>query len=167
MIELATLLGATGARLDGSSPHTQFSDWCYDSRLAVAGQMFVAVKTERRDGHLFIADAIRNGCTGVLCERSPGPLADVTVLIVPDVRLALEQWASATLHSYRPFVVAVTGTAGKTSTKRAIATLLAGLGPVFRSRRSFNSLYGLPLALGQLEPEHRYAVLEMGVDRFG
>ena len=71
-------------------------------------------------------------------------------MVVPDVRAALEQWATAILRQYAPLVVGVTGSVGKTSTKRTIATLLEELGPVFRSRRSFNSLFGLPLALGTL-----------------
>lgn len=167
MIELGMLLDATDARLDGPPATTVFPHWCYDSRLAEPGQFFVALKTERRDGHTFIADAVRNGCTGVLCEHSPGPLPGVTVVVVGDVRGALEAWAGAILRRYAPVVVGVTGTVGKTTTKRAIATLLQGLGPVFRSRRSFNSLLGLPIALDSLGPEHRFAVLEMGVDRFG
>ena len=167
MIELAGLLEAIHGRLAGPAVTTSFGDWCYDSRLAQPGQCFVAVKTERRDGHAFIGDAVAKGCTGVVCERSPGPLPGTTVIVVADVRRALERWASAILRQYGPTVVAVTGSVGKTSTKRAIATLLTGIAPVFRSRRSFNSLFGLPLALGTLEPRHRFAVLEMGVDRFG
>ncbi len=167
MIELTALLEAAEGQLDGPAGATSFPDWCYDSRLAEAGQLFVAVKTERRDGHAFIMDAVRGGCSGVLCERSPGSIPGVTVVVVDDVRRVLERWASATLRRYGPVVVAVTGTVGKTSTKRAIATLLGGQAPVFRSRRSFNSLFGLPLALGTLDPGHRFAVLEMGVDRFG
>jgi alanine racemase len=167
MIELPMLLESTGGRLDGPPAPTRWADWCYDSRLARSGQIFVAIKTERRDGHAFILDAVKGGCTGVLCERSPGPLPGVTVVVVRDARLALQAWAAAVVRRYEPAVIGVTGTVGKTSTKRAIATLLDGLGPVFRSRRSFNSLFGLPVALGTLAPEHRFAVLEMGVDRFG
>ena len=166
MIELAALVEATGGRLTGTADATTFSDWCYDSRLARPGQIFVAVRTERRDGHAFIADAIAAGCTGVLCERPPA-VASASIVVVEDTLMALEQWAAATVRRYAPSIVAVTGSVGKSSTKRAIATLLSGQGLVFRSRRSFNSLFGLPLALGTLGPEHRYAVLEMGVDRFG
>ena len=98
MIELTTLLETTGGQLDGPAGATSFPDWCYDSRLAQNGQIFVAVKTERRDGHAFIADAVHNGCTGVLCERSPGPIPGVTIVVVDDVRRALQTWASATLR---------------------------------------------------------------------
>lgn len=167
MIQLEDLLATTGGTLIGAPVARRFTDFCYDSRLAAPGQLFLAVKTERRDGHAFIADALHGGCAGVLCEHPPADLPGATVIVVPDVRLALQQWASALLKRYQPTVIAVTGSVGKTSTKRAIATLLAGIGPTFSSRRSFNSLFGLPIALARLEPQHQFAVLEMGLDRFG
>jgi alanine racemase len=167
MIHLQDLLDATGGYVQGAVTSRDFNDFCYDSRLAEPDQLFLAIKTDRRDGHTFIADAIRNGCTGVLCERPPANNAGATIIVVPNVRLALQSWAAMMLRRYNPTVVAVTGSVGKTTTKRVIATLLEGLGPTFRSRRSFNSLFGLPIALGRLQPHHRFAVLEMGVDRFG
>jgi alanine racemase len=167
MIRLEDLLTTTGGEVVGLPIVHHFSDFCYDSRLAAPGQVFLAVKTDRRDGHAFIADAVRGGCTGVLCERPPAERLDATVIVVPDVRLAMQSWASAILKHYQPVVIGVTGSVGKTSTKRAIATLLAGLAPTFASRRSFNSVFGLPIALGRLEPHHRFAVLELGLDRFG
>ncbi len=166
MIQLQDLL-ASGGTLHGSPVAFEFTDFCYDSRLAAPGQLFLAVKTERRDGHMFIAAAVRAGCAGVVCEQPPSHVQGATIVVVPDVRNAIQQWASRLLQRYRPAVIAVTGSVGKTSTKHAIATLVAGLAPTFASRRSFNSLFGLPIALGRLEPQHRFAVLEMGVDRFG
>jgi len=167
MIQLDDLLHTTGGVLHGTATTHTFVDWCYDSRLAAPGQIFLALHTDRRDGHAFIADAVRGGCTGVVCERPPAEPLPATVIVVPDVRKALQCWASTCLRRVDPTVIAVTGSVGKTTTKRAIATVLGGLEPTFRSRRSFNSLFGLPIALGQLEPDHRFAVLEMGVDRFG
>ena len=69
MIRLSELLDTTSGRLAGTPSANTFHDWCYDSRLAQPGQIFVAIKTDRRDGHAFIANAIGHGCTGVLCER--------------------------------------------------------------------------------------------------
>ena len=166
MIQLDELLHTMGGVQHGAAT-TAFVDFCYDSRLAAPGQLFLALRTERRDGHAFIADAVRGGCTGVVCERPPAEPLPATLVVVPDVRKALQAWAGARLRQGNPTVVAVTGSVGKTTTKRAIATVLNGLGPTFRSRRSFNSLLGLPSALAQLEQHHRFAVLEMGVDRFG
>ncbi|MBA3944319.1 MAG: alanine racemase [Herpetosiphonaceae bacterium] len=165
MIELDELLQAGGTLCGPVFEHT-FADWCYDSRLAEPGQCFVALRTERRDGHAFIRDALARGCTGVLCSQPEAGVA-VTMIQVADVRATLQRWASSRLQRYAPHVIGVTGSVGKTSTKRAIATVLGALGPVFSSRRSFNSLLGLPLTLAHLLPEQRWAVLEMGVDRFG
>ena len=162
MILLDDILAATGATLHAPAGASEWTDWCYDSRLARPGELFVAIRTERRDGHDFIADALRAGCTGVVCEQPP-EAGGATIIVVPDVREALQRWASTTLRRFGPLVVGVTGSVGKSGTKRAIATLLAGLAPTFASRRSFNSLFGLPLALGRLERQHRFAVLELGV----
>ncbi len=165
MIELNELLHVGGTLCGPVYEHT-FVDWCYDSRLAQPGQCFVALRTERRDGHLFIADAVARGCTAVLCTQPATDIA-ATMIQVEDVRTTLQRWASSRLQRYGPQVIGVTGSVGKTSTKRAIATVLGALGPVFSSRRSFNSLLGLPLTLAHLSPEQQWAVLEMGVDRFG
>ena len=69
MIHLDDLLAATGGRLAGTAVVTSFSSFCYDSRLVQPGQLFLAIKTDRADGHDTIADALRGGATGVLCQR--------------------------------------------------------------------------------------------------
>jgi alanine racemase len=167
VIRLDELLALPGARLLHESL-AGFSGLAYDSRLAQPGELFLALRTERGDGHRFIADALARGCAGVLCERPPQALpSPATVVAVPDVLAAIQAWAAARLRACAPDVIAVTGSVGKTSVTRATARLLEGAVPTFRSRRSFNSLLGLPIALADLAPEHRVAVLEMGCDRFG
>ncbi len=167
MIALGELLAAGGAVAERAAA-TEFSDWCYDSRLAAPGQCFLALHTARRDGHAFIADAVARGCTGVVCSVAPENLgAAVTVIVADDVQGLLARWAGARLRAVGAQVIGVTGSVGKTSTKRAIATVLAGVAPTFSSRRSFNSVLGLPVSLAGLDADARFAVLEMGVDRFG
>jgi len=90
MIYLSDLLAATegsGGRLHGPVAATVFDSFCFDSRLVQPGQLFLAVKTERRDGHAFIEDALRGGATGVLCQ-APVDISDIlaTVVVVPDTR---------------------------------------------------------------------------------
>ncbi len=68
MIQLSDLLAATGGRLHGPTGATAFDAFCYDSRLVRPGQLFIAVKTERADGHAYIRAAVAGGATGVLCE---------------------------------------------------------------------------------------------------
>ncbi|NCC31685.1 MAG: alanine racemase, partial [Chloroflexia bacterium] len=160
MILVRDLLAA-GARLAGPPGATAFADWCYDSRLMTPGACFVALRTARADGHDFIAAAITAGATGVLCRWAPAS-AGVTVLLADDPQAVLQHWAAAHLTATAPQVIGVTGSVGKTTTRRAIAAVLATAQPTFQSRRSFNSLLGLPVALARLRDEHRFAVLEYG-----
>ncbi len=168
MIALADLLTATTARLSGPAPAHAFAGFCYDSRHARPGELFLALKTERADGHDFIAEAVAAGATGVLCERPPDPLPPgIASLVVPDTRAALQSWAAHVLRRYGTQVIGVTGSAGKTITKEAIAAVLDGPYRVFRNPGNYNDLLGLPIALGQLRPDHQVAVLEMASDHWG
>ncbi|MCX7670419.1 MAG: alanine racemase, partial [Anaerolineae bacterium] len=108
------------------------------------------------------------GATGVLCQYPPAEsVTNATCIVVPDTRLAIQAWARYILQKQGLTIIGVTGSVGKTTTKEAIATVLAGRYPVFKNRANYNGLYGLPIALGELQPEHRIAVLEMAADHFG
>ncbi len=174
MIELADLLEAmapSGARLIGPPTATIFDGFAYDSRKLRPGELFLAVRTARADGHDFIADAVQRGATGVLGERvgtdtAPG----VTTIAVDDVMGALRDWASFVLRKYGPKVIAVVGGTGKTLAAKTIVTVL-GQGirgaPTIFDGDNHNTLYGLPIALGKLSPMHGLAVLELGRDAPG
>jgi alanine racemase len=166
MILLDDLLAAGGA-LHGPARATSFADWCYDSRLAGPGVCFIALRTPRADGHDHIAAAVAAGATAVLCRWPPEDPGGATVVRADDPQAVLQRWAAARLARVAPVVVGVTGSVGKTTTRRAAAAVLAAAGPTFQSRRSFNSLLGLPVALGRLRDDHRHAVLEYGSDRPG
>jgi alanine racemase len=165
MLHLAELLGA-GGRLVGAAPTESFAGIAYDSRMARPGELFVALRTARADGHDYIDDALAAGVTGVLCARPVTP-AGVTVVQSDDPAALLLRWAATRLRHVAPLVVAVTGSVGKTSTRQALATLLRSRGPVFAGRRSFNSLLGLPVAIADLRDDARYALLEFGADGYG
>jgi alanine racemase len=166
MIYVEDLLAA-GATLHGAAQARSFSDWSYDSRLATPGSCFVALRTARADGHDHIAAAVAASATGVLCRWPPAATEGVTVLTADDPQALLQRWAAARLAAVAPLVVGVTGSVGKTATCRAVAAVLQALGPTFQSRRSFNSLLGLPIAMAHLEDGQRHAVLEYGSDRPG
>ncbi|MBN1483102.1 MAG: alanine racemase [Chloroflexia bacterium] len=168
MIHLHDLLEASGGRLHGPAQARHFSDFCHDTRQLNPEELFVAVSTPWGDGHDYIEAAIHGGAGGILCQQPPRhPPAEITTIVVADVRQALVDWARHILRSYQPEIIAVTGSVGKTSTKEAIANVLAPHHNTFRSAGNRNDLFGLPLALGQLQPQQRYAVLEMACDRFG
>lgn len=165
-IRLEELIAA-GGRLHGPARATTFADWSYDSRLTAPGECFVALRTPRADGHDFIPAALAAGAAGLLCRWPPPDPGGATVVLADDPQALLLRWAAARLAAVAPLTVAVTGSVGKTTTRRAVAAVLAAAGPTFQSRRSFNSLLGLPVALARLEPSCRFAALEFGSDRRG
>lgn len=166
MIELNDLLAAGGRLCSPGAAHS-FSDFSYDSRLTMPGELFVALQTPRGDGHAHIADALAAGAAGVLCAVPPAAATGATVISADDPAALAARWAAARLRQVAPYVVGITGSVGKTATTRAIAATLAAAGPTFRSRRSFNSLIGLPIALARLRAEHRFAALEFGSEQPG
>jgi alanine racemase len=167
MIVLADLLAATGGVVIEMGTSQSFSGFAFDSRLVQAGELFVAVRTERGDGHRFIQDAIAKGAAGVLCQIVNGAAIGVTTVQVANSQAALQAWGRYILQKVGTEVIGVTGSTGKTTTKEVIAHLLTGLYPIFKNPGNWNGRYGLPLALGQLQPHHSLAVLEMASDARG
>ncbi|MFQ5460707.1 MAG: Mur ligase family protein, partial [Anaerolineae bacterium] len=147
---------------------TTFPRYCFDSRVVGPGELFLAVRTDRGDGHDFIAAACRGGAAGVVCERPPEAVdLEATCIVVPDTRRAIEAYAAAAVRHSGVRVLAITGSAGKTSTKEAVAHVLAGRFRVFRNPGNYSGQYGLAIALGELADDHEVAVLEMATDHFG
>ena len=130
--------------------------------------MFVAVKTEKGDGHDFIGDAVARGTSAVLCQHPVDLVAEkVTCVVVPDTRAALTAYARHALQRPGLTTVGITGSTGKTTAKELIAAVLGyGGQPVFHNRGSINGRYGLSIAAGELEPHQRLAVLELAADSF-
>lgn len=178
MIHLDLLLQATQGALRYTGKQDTFPAFSHDTRQIVPGELFVAVRGERSDGHKYLLAALRGGAAGVMLEahvfntlaeevQQRLEHAEITTLVVEDTRLALQQYASFILQYWHPTVIAVTGSVGKTSTKEAIATVLASKFSTFRSWQNYNDLLGIPLSLGRLEQHHQYAVLELGCDHPG
>ncbi len=178
MIYLDLLLQATQGSVRYSGARTHCDAFNHDTRQLIPGELFVAVRGERGDGHEYLLDAAQRGASALLVEaRTFNALAEttqqaleqaqITTIVVEDTRLALQHYAHFILAHWHPVVIAVTGSTGKTSTKEAIATVLASHFPTFRSWQNYNDLLGLPLSLGRLEQRHEYAVLELGCDHPG
>jgi len=143
-----------------------------DSRTIEPGELFFAVKGERFDGHDFIAAAVERGAVGAVVSRAKAArLSDaalaVPLLIAEDSLIALQVLATHVRRQWGKRVVAITGSAGKTTTKEAIAAALSVKYNVLKSIGNLNNNYGLPLQLLRLEPDHEYAVIEMGMNHLG
>jgi alanine racemase len=165
LIYLDDLLAATGGKVHGPVFASTFADFCYDTRLLNSGELFLAVVTEKGDGHDYVLDAARGGAAGVLCQR-PLDLASygVTCIVIDDTRQALIDWARFILRKLAPDVVGITGSTGKTTTKELTAAVLTRRHAVFRNLGNYNDRYGLPIALGRLDARHEVAVLEIACD---
>jgi alanine racemase len=165
LIHLSDFLAATGGIVHGPVAAETYTDFCYDTRTLNPGELFLAVVTDKGDGHDYVLDAARNGAAGVLCQR-PFDLEPygVTCIVVDDSRDALLDWARYILRKLAPLVVGITGSSGKTTTKELVAAVLSRRHAVFYNYGNYNDRYGLPIALGRLGPEHRVAVLELACD---
>ena len=141
----------------------------HDSRQIAAGDLFIAIKGARADGHRFISTVAQAGALGALCSEPVDDVPpDFLQIVVPDVVEALQATARVrTQRQEHTTLIGITGSNGKTSTKEAIAEVLAHQAPTLKTQASYNNEIGYPLTLLRLEPEHRYAVLEMGAQWVG
>jgi alanine racemase len=169
VILLADLLAANPlARVEGQVGAERFTGFAFDSRIVRPGELFVALRTAKADGHDHVGHACRGGATGVLVS-TPVDVSDFTAtcVVVPETEEALRRYAERIVRATGLRVVGIGGTVGKTSTKEAVAAALSVVAAVFRTPANYSGTLGLPIALGGLEPEHRVGVLEMASGHFG
>ena len=140
-----------------------------DSRTIAAGELFFAVKGDRFDGHDFVGSALEKGAVAAVVRKDQlHRYSDkARLLAVDDTLAALQLLATAVRKLWCKPLVGVTGSAGKTTTKEAIAHVLASKSRVLKSEGNFNNHFGLPLMILKLEPEHDEAVIEMGMSHAG
>jgi len=140
-----------------------------DSRGDVAGALFVALRGEHFDAHLFVADVLARGAAAVMIAADSG--LDVSpALVVADTRIGLGQLAAWHRRQMPARLVAITGSNGKTTVKEMTAAILraeAGEDAVLATQGNLNNDYGLPLTLLKLTAAHRYCVAEMGMNHAG
>ncbi len=164
MAEIAGLLGGNLIGEGSEKPRAL----ALDSRLVLEGDLFTALRGERSDGHRYLGQARQRGAVAALVEEMPSVKPEgLSLIIVPSCRGALLSLAAALRDRFMGPVVAITGTAGKTTTKEMTALLLESAGPVLKSEGNWNTELGLPLALSYLTPAHRFLVLEVGLQKPG
>lgn len=137
-----------------------------DSRKVEPGDVFVATKGERVDGHDFINEVFEKGAIGVVCEKEPEPLTGPCIR-VEDSFAALRNIASFYREQMPVPVVGITGSVGKTSTKEFVAAVLAQKYKTHKTQGNFNNEVGVPLTLLAMPEDTEAAVVEMGINHFG
>jgi len=143
----------------------ELTGFSIDTRTLEAGDLYIAIKGERYDGHDYCAQAEENGAVGLLVQQAID--TDLPQLIVSDTRIALQQLSSLWAQLFQVPTVAVTGSNGKTTVKEMIAAILGQLGPVLATKGNFNNDIGVPLTLLRLRSHHQYAVVEIGANHAG
>ena len=155
---------ATGGRATADWHATGVS---IDTRTLKPGDLFVALKASR-DGHDFVAQALKKGAAAALVSRVPDGVADTApLLIVEDVQTALEALGRAGRARSNARVVAVTGSVGKTSTKDMLRHVLSAQGKTHAAEASYNNQWGVPLTLARMPADTKYAVIEIGMNHPG
>jgi len=163
------VMTGTGGELRRGEPRTPVTRISTDSRTVGVGEVFVALRGDRFDGHDFLGAVASAGVAGmVIASDWTGPVpGNGAVVTVRDTRAALGRLAGMYRSEFRLPVVAVAGSNGKTTSKDMLAGLLGGVGPVLSSEASFNNDVGVPLTLLRLGSGHRVAVLEAGTNHPG
>ncbi len=149
-------------------PVASLSGFTIDSRTVRAGEVFVALKTDKRDGHEFLAAAQAAGA-GAALVATPNASLKLPQLVVADPLVAFHAIAREHRRAFRGKVIGISGSAGKTSTKELLTLVLGGAGSgVLATEGNLNNHLGVPLTLTRLDPEkHQFAVVEAGISAPG
>jgi UDP-N-acetylmuramoyl-tripeptide--D-alanyl-D-alanine ligase len=165
LAKIAEFISATG----DFPPEAVAQGYSIDSRTIRPGELFFAVKGDRLDGHDFVNATLESGACAAVVRRDQlhRYQSKERLLAVEDTLIALQTLAMAVRKLWSKPLVGITGSAGKTTTKEAVAHVLATRYRVLKSEGNFNNHFGLPLMLLQLQPEHDIAVIEMGMSHAG
>ena len=169
------ILTATGGSFIGGDPQQRFGRISIDSRTITARDAFVAIQGEVHDGHTFIQEVVGRGVRGLIVhyrrisdlEAVLRPHGGIVGVAVADTTRALGDLGAYHRRRSPGAVIAITGSNGKTSTRRMTAAIASRRFTVLEPARNLNNQIGVPLTLLQLEPRHQWAVLELGTNRPG
>jgi UDP-N-acetylmuramoyl-tripeptide--D-alanyl-D-alanine ligase len=169
------ILDATGGDLVTGARDRSFASISIDSRTVKAGEAFVAIRGEVHDGHRFIEEVLKLGVRGLVVDRSRArdlavrmpPQSDAVCVAVADTTVALGDLGAFHRRRSPAAVVAITGSNGKTSTRRMTAAIAARRFTVLEPAKNLNNQIGVPLTLFRLEPRHQWAILELGTNQPG
>lgn len=169
MLDLVSTAQALGARRVGGN--AEFMRVTTDSRDIRPGDLFVGIRGERFDGQAFASQALAAGAVAAMVSDDSRHVGTgARLLVVADTRIALGQLAAYWRARFAMPLIAITGSNGKTTVKEMLAAILrqsAGESGVLATAGNFNNDIGMPLTLLQLRAQHRYAVVEMGMNHLG
>lgn len=166
-LTLQEICAALGLAIPGQDcESTSVCSVVTDSRKVMPGALFVCIAGARTDGHTHAGAAVTAGAVAVLASR-PLPGVDAPVLVVPDTVKALGQVGALWRSRTQARVTGITGTAGKTTLKEVLATILAGAGKTARNALNLNNQIGLPSSILATDGDERFWVMEAGISQEG
>ncbi len=165
-LSVGELVDGTGGRLLRGDTAAAVTSWSIDTRTLEPGAGFFALKGQRTDGHVFVADAARAGASAavVQVETLPGEATPPAVVLVEDVAVSLSRAAAAARRKLRTKVLGLTGSTGKTTTKELLAAGLAAEHRVHRTSGNLNNELGVPLTILSCPEDAQMLVLELGMN---
>jgi UDP-N-acetylmuramoyl-tripeptide--D-alanyl-D-alanine ligase len=166
ILSIENILTATNGKLICRTPDS-FTGVSIDSRKILKGELFIALKGSRFDGHDFLQDALEKGSGAIVSLQAIRPADDKTIIYVEDTLKALQDIAHYIRMKMDMPVVAVTGSNGKTTTKELISSILATQYKVMKNTGNLNNHIGLPLSLAGINEDDEVIVLEMGASAPG
>ena len=167
--ELNEVIGGRLCRTDtlGAAADAPLGSVASDSRTIEQGDVFWALRGPNHEGEQFVDEAFGRGAAGAVVAKDVAVPGERWVIRVADTHRALLAWAQWRRRHFAGTVIAVTGSAGKTTTRQMIHTVLQTRFRGTASPRNFNNHLGVPLSMTALDPDHDYAVLELGASRLG
>ncbi len=167
----AAVAAVIGADVSGAGGEREVSGFSIDTRTIMPGDLFVAIRGDRFDGNTYVREAVGRGAVGAIVSDAAlvhdTELAGTPLIVVPETIAALQTLAHRVRRDSGSAVVAVTGSAGKSTTKEIMAEFLAARYTVFRNRGNLNNHIGLPLSLLELRKKPDIGVLELGMNHAG
>jgi len=165
-LNIEDIIAATGGQVICDNAHA-FSRVSIDSRSIQPGELFIALKGARFDGHAFLPEALQIGSGAIVKVPPPEQIEGKTIISVEDTLIALQRIARYMRLKRSIPLVGVTGSNGKTTTKELIASILGSTYRVLKNTGNLNNQIGLPLALARIDEKDEAAVLEMGASASG
>lgn len=167
MLTVQEIQKATHGVLLQGDGHTVVRGVSIDSRTLRRGDVFIAVQGKRLDGHKFLSQAVEKGASALVVSKRVSCPPSIGLIRVQDTTKALGELAQVYRMRWRIPVIAVTGSAGKTTTKEMIAAVLGMRYKTLKNVKTENNQYGVPLTLFRLNQTHEAAVLELGTNQPG
>lgn len=164
---ITTTLSWVAGQIDGQlqGEDREITAVSTDTRTIAPGDLYLALTGNNFNGHRFVKQAEEAGACAIIASEKVR--ASVPVIYVSDTKLALGALGAAVKREVAPKTIAITGSSGKTTVKEMCAAILARRGNVLATAGNFNNDIGVPLTLLRLEPQHDYAVMELGANHLG